>query len=245
MDIVWCAVPVADVFFAIQESNAPGKVIVLLLILGSIGAWSIMVTKAGELHRARIDSARFTAAFRNETDPLTILLKRRRFPDSPLYRVYEAGGLALGGEWDLDGGEPSELPLEALSAVSRDLSVLQFETVRNAVERAVADQSLLLEDRMGFLATAVSASPFLGLLGTVWGVMDAFSGMASAGSATLSAVAPGISGALLTTVVGLLVAIPSAIGYNALTHRIRTITVQMDNFAQEFVAALQRHYLRK
>jgi biopolymer transport protein ExbB/TolQ len=89
----------------------------------------------------------------------------------------------------------------------------------------------------------VSASPFLGLLGTVWGVMEAFGGMAASGSAMLSAVAPGISGALLTTVVGLLVALPSAIGYNLLTNKIRRISVQMDNFAQEFISETQNAYV--
>jgi biopolymer transport protein TolQ len=98
---------------------------------------------------------------------------------------------------------------------------------------------------MGLLATAVSSAPFLGLLGTVWGVMDAFGGMAVKGSATLSAVAPGISAALLTTVVGLLVALPSAIGYNLLTNQIRRLTVQMDNFAQEFDSAVRRAYFRE
>ena len=117
-----------------------------------------------------------------------------------------------------------------------------MEAVRNVAERTVADQALLLESSMGYLATAVSASPFLGLLGTVWGVMDAFGGMAVSGSATLSAVAPGISGALLTTVVGLLVALPSAIGYNYLTNEIRQMCVQMDNFAQDISAAIQRSF---
>lgn len=235
----------ANVLFAIQESNWPGKIIVLILMLGSIGAWTIMLTKAGELRRAVNDSARFLIAFRNETDPVALMVKRRAFGDSPLYRVYEAGCLTFGGELDAVNGGSSELPLDELSRMDRNLTTLQFETIRNAAERATADQALLMEDRMGFLATAVSASPFLGLLGTVWGVMDAFGGMAATGSATLSAVAPGISGALLTTVVGLLVAIPSAIGYNFLIHRIRKLTVQTDNFAQEFIAAVQRHYLGK
>ena len=94
---------------------------------------------------------------------------------------------------------------------------------------------------MGFLATAVSSAPLLGLLGTVWGVMESFGGMAITGAPTLAAVAPGISGALLTTVVGLLVALPSAIGFNWITNRIRSLCVQMDNFAQEFTADVQRH----
>jgi len=88
----------------------------------------------------------------------------------------------------------------------------------------------------------VSTGPFLGLLGTVWGVMEAFGAMANSGSALLSAVAPGIAGALLTTVVGLLVALPSSIGYNMLTTRIRRLAVQMDNFSQEFAADVQKQF---
>ena len=95
---------------------------------------------------------------------------------------------------------------------------------------------------MGVLATAVTASPFLGLLGTVWGVMESFSAMAKTGSVQLSAVAPGIAGALLTTVIALLVALPSAIGYNMLTTRVKELHVQTDNFAQELIAEVQRHY---
>jgi biopolymer transport protein TolQ len=96
---------------------------------------------------------------------------------------------------------------------------------------------------MGLLATATSAAPLLGLLGTVWGVMDAFGGMVIAGAAMLSSVAPGISGALLTTVVGLVIAIPSTIGYNILSDRIRRLAVVMDNFAQELVHEIDRHYI--
>ncbi len=90
----------------------------------------------------------------------------------------------------------------------------------------------------------VSASPLLGLLGTVWGVLDSFTQMALQGVANLSAVAPGIASALLTTVVGLLVAIPSSIGYNMLIAKIRTMAVQMDNYADEFMAQLQRTFIR-
>jgi biopolymer transport protein TolQ len=133
----------------------------------------------------------------------------------------------------------------ALGGRTPRLNTLQIGAIRNAAEREVADQVLALESQMGILATAVNASPLMGLLGTVWGVMLAFTGMAIQGSANLSAVAPGIAGALLTTVVGLIVAIPSAIGYNYLTSQIRTLTVQMDNFADALVADMQRHFIRE
>lgn len=236
--------PLANVLFALRQSNAPGQVIVAVLLIWSVWVWTVMTTKLRDLKRAERETREFVSLFRREVDPVALYLKRRRFEGSPVYKVYENGCLAIGGELeDVDGIDTEDLLLGRMSDQSRALSSRQCEMVRNNVERTVTDQAMVLENRMGTVANAVSTCPFLGLLGTVWGVMDAFGGMAVSGAATLSAVAPGISGALLTTIVGLLVAIPSAIGYNILTHKIRNMHVQMDNFAQEFLSAVQRAYL--
>lgn len=238
------AFPVADVVQAFRDSNfLSGQLIVVVLIVASILAWTVMVSKYRELQNAQRSSDRFIAAFRREAHPLAMFLRSQKFPDSPLYRVYEAGCTALGAEVGETGRAP-ELLLDEDRIRRIELSSLQVEVIRRVTERTVADQALVLESRMGHLMTAVSASPMLGLLGTVWGVLDAFGAMAVKGMANLSAVAPGISGALLTTVVGLLVALPSSIGYNLLAGRIRTLAVQMDNFSQEFVAEIQRAFSR-
>ncbi|MBU1692453.1 MAG: MotA/TolQ/ExbB proton channel family protein [Verrucomicrobia bacterium] len=236
----------ATLFTAFRTSNlVSGKLIVVVLVVASIFAWSVMVTKYRELIRAQAASRRFQLAFRGEAHPLTLYLKRHAYSESPIYKVYEAGCLALGGELSQERHRGSDLFSSGANFEEYHLNQLQVEVVRRATERTVADQALEMESRMGFLATAVSASPLLGLLGTVWGVLDAFGAMAISGAANLSAVAPGISGALLTTVVGLLVALPSAIGYNILASKIRELAVQMDNFAQEFVAELQRMFVRE
>ncbi len=236
--------PVGNVLFSFRESILPAKVIVLILFAGSIYVWTIMITKYIELKRARDTSSQFMTTYRRQGHPVTLFLKRHKFDESPLYRVYEKGCLAIGGQLETGGVDTDDLFAGDLSSSELQLSHQQIESVRNVTDRNVSDESLVLERQMGVLATAVSASPFLGLLGTVWGVMDSFSGMAVAGAATLSAVAPGIAGALLTTVVGLLVALPSAIGYNLLTQNIREIQVQMDNFSQEFMAALQTAFTK-
>jgi len=210
-----------NVMLMFGQSALPGKVIVLILFASSIAAWYVMATKITQLSRARSGSDRFLRLFRDKPNPFD---EGVRIPQSPLNSIYEAGCSAVASE----GGN--------------NLTSHQIESVRAVVDRTMADEALLLEDQMGLLATAVSACPFLGLLGTVWGVMDAFGGMAASGAATLSAVAPGIAGALLTTVVGLLVALPSAIGYNLLTSRIRRLAVQMDNFSQEFAITVQLHF---
>lgn len=204
-----------------NQSSLPGKLIVLLLFISSAGVWYVMATKMIQVKRASRGSDLFLELFRKKSNPFE---QGRRIPESPLNTLYEAGCEAISAQ-----GEPP-------------LNSHQTETIQAVVDRTMADEVLLLEDGMGLLATAVSACPFLGLLGTVWGVMDSFGGMAASGAATLSAVAPGIAGALLTTVVGLLVALPSSIGYNMLTTRIRRLSVQMDNFAQEFGASVQQHF---
>jgi len=227
----------------LRQSNLPGQIIILILLGWSVYAWTIMVNKKRELRLATRQSREFVSIFRRESSPLALFLRQRKFEGSPLYKVYEQGCLAIGGELeDIHGSKANELPIGA-GEEFEELTARQFELIRNSVERTVTDEAMLLENNMGVLANAVSTCPFLGLLGTVWGVMDAFGGMAVTGSATLSAVAPGISGALLTTIVALLVAIPSAIGYNGLTTRIRKLQVETDNFAQEFISAVQRQYL--
>jgi biopolymer transport protein ExbB/TolQ len=122
-----------------------------------------------------------------------------------------------------------------------------MEHVKRTLESAVAREALRLESGLILLAIAVSGAPFLGLLGTVWGVMSAFAGIAQAAAAgsrgDLAAMAPGVSGALITTVAGLLVAIPSMFGYNWLVHTLRVLTVELDNFAQELVSKMETEYL--
>jgi biopolymer transport protein ExbB/TolQ len=116
----------------------------------------------------------------------------------------------------------------------------ELSAIRGKAERLLAEQQLHVESRFSHIATVSTAAPLLGLFGTVWGVMVAFMMMAGSGSAMLSAVAPGISGALLTTVTGLLVALPSTIGYNILVDRARAMTVELENFVDEYMADVIR-----
>ena len=221
---------------AFHQSDSVGQFIVWLLFVGSILTWTIMVEKAISLRRAKLDSIQFIKIFRNERFPIKLLSKSNK-NQSPVASVYQYGTENLLEYNDI----PKEYAEQYGSTKyhSKKLSTAQIETVRSSLERAVADQILKIEDKIGLLATAVSVSPFFGLFGTVWGVMMAFCGMATEGRADISAIAPGVSGALLTTVVGLMVAIPSLIGYNILTNTIRQITVYMDNFVEEYMAKIK------
>ena len=209
------------------DSTLIGQVIVVVLLLGSVTGWTAMAFRGGVYRKARQESRRFYDAFDHEVHPLGLFLHGQRFSDCPAFKVYlracEAATRLLG----LDAVDPRDL--------ARDLRLTpaQVQVIRDAAERELADQVLNLETDMPIIATVTTSAPFLGLLGTVWGVMDSFGGMAVTGNPTLSAVAPGISAALLTTVVGLLVALPSLIGYNLLNDRLRKETVAMDNFVQK------------
>jgi biopolymer transport protein TolQ len=243
MDSLQILCPAANVLYALEQSDLAGKVIVAVLFVGSMLSWTVMLSKSREIGAARKGAMRFLSAYRQEAHPAALFIKRQPRQPNPLAAVYEKTCVALGGSLEARGADRGDLFMGGMGAAPIRLHEAHMAAVRNTAERTVADQALVLESSMGLLATATTAAPFLGLLGTVWGVMDAFGGMATTGSALLSEVAPGISAALLTTVVGLLVALPSVIGYNLLSDRIRHLTVQVDNFAQELIADIERHYL--
>ncbi len=222
------------------QADVVGKVIVMILLGGSIWVWSIMFSKAAVLKRSERDCEGFLQQFRAAEHPMTLYRSvRMKRGNAPLAVVYHQALAAWEAVLDVQGIAPETLEHTG-DLMSVRLSDREIHSVGAAAERAVADQVLVLESQMSWLATASSLAPFLGLFGTVWGVMLSFGEMSGSGSALLSEVAPGISSALLTTVVGLLVAIPSTFGYNALSDRIRRLTVQMDNFAQELTGDLER-----
>jgi biopolymer transport protein TolQ len=220
--------------FAFEHATIAGKLVLLLLAVVSIFSWSIMITKLRVIQFARKQNARFLAAFRQDRQPLRLLEKNARFPGSPLFNVYRAGCREM--TFHLLGSSEVDETFRARLEIAEKVSPVQMGAVSVAMERAVGETALALESQMILLATAVSGSPFLGLLGTVWGVMDAFTGVAEASSASLAAMAPGVSGALITTVTALCVAIPAMFGYNFLVTSIRAMIVEMDNFAAELAS---------
>lgn len=234
---------VPGVYYAYQNSDNVGKTIVLILLLGSVATWTIMLDKAMSLHRAGKASKRFLAMFKANTRSLVTqsLVREGTGESGPLGAIYTAGVEKL-LEFYEDGNAGSYGTIGG-QLVPVKLSAAQFDAIEAVLERAVSQQIQELEKRIGVLGTLVSLSPFCGLFGTVWGVMLAFCGIAAAGKADFTALAPGVAGALLTTVAGLIVAIPSLVGYNALNGTIRNMTVAMDNFTEEFMVQLKLEQL--
>jgi len=223
----------SDLLYVWDKATPEAKVIIVTLVIFSIFAWSVMASKAVQMRRAKNLNRLFEAEFRTQKKVLEIYDRKLQVPDCPLFMVYSEGSREL------------DARLKGVGGMSRKTtaSMKVMEHVKRTLERAVAQQSLRLESGLILLANAVSGAPFLGLLGTVWGVMSAFSYVAMKGSADLKTMAPGVAGALITTVAGLLVAIPSMFGYNWLVHTLRVLTVELDNFAQELVSHMETEYL--
>jgi len=226
--------------FAFDKSTIAGKLVILALAAASLLSWSVIISKLGELRLAHRQTARFLKKFRASRKPLQVFLSRESFAGSPAYAVYLTGCRELC--YHLVGSSEIDETTAARLAEAERIPPAALAAVESAMEREVGEQALKLEHRMIILATAVSGGPFLGLLGTVWGVMDTFTDIAVAGKASLAAMAPGVSGALITTVTGLLVAIPAMFGYNYLVVSVRGVTVEMDNFAAELASAFGHRF---
>jgi len=223
----------SELLFIWEKATPEAKVIIVILMLFSIMAWSVMAFKAVQMHRAKKLNQYFTAEFKSQKSVLEMFDRRIQADGCPLFAVYQAGSIEL----------DARLKGKAEEARKKIVSLKAMEHVKRLMENVVAQESLKLESGLILLAIAVSGGPFLGLLGTVWGVMSTFAGIAQEGSATMQAMAPGVSAALVTTVAGLLVAIPSMFGYNWLVHNLRVLTVELDNFAQELVSKMETEYL--
>lgn len=220
----------SSLYYAFEHSDLMGKCIVLVLFLFSIVTWTLMIDKGISLKHAEQDSRNFLAKFRSKRNYMAFADRIEEDP-SPAARVCEAAYQRISS---LRNGSEKFLPFN-----TEEIGIL-----RATLEQAVADQIIQLERKMIFLATAITISPFLGLFGTVWGIMIAFTFQAMMGKADIQTLAPGVSGALLTTVLGLVVAIPSVIGYNIITSRIKNTITHLDNFTEEFVVKLKMEDLQ-
>ena len=227
--------------YALETSTLPGKIVLVALFVASVLSWTVMVTKFRTLRRARERKDDFLCAFRADRQPLSLYQAGARFAGAPVFAVYQAGCQELCFQM-LGSTEVDETFAGRLESAPR-ISHAQMRMVQTAMERAVGETALKLESQMVLLSTAVSGAPFLGLLGTVWGVMDTFGDVALAGKANLTAMAPGVSAALITTVIGLLVAIPAMFGYNWLITTLRGVIVELDNFAAELASAFEHRYV--
>jgi biopolymer transport protein TolQ len=212
---------VSAIFDMVKNSGPVAIGVLVLLLLGSLYSWAIILGKSSSFSRARSQSRRFTRAFRKANRLQEIAAVSEQFKPSPLVtifdEVYETYRRQTGGF-----GPPKN-------------SV----TLERAAQAAASESLTVLEQRLTWLATIGAVAPFVGLFGTVMGIVDAFHGLGTEGAATLRAVAPGVSEALITTAAGLLVAIPAVIAYNQFTASLREFGSRMDDFSRELLNSLE------
>ncbi|MDB6066572.1 MAG: MotA/TolQ/ExbB proton channel [Pedosphaera sp.] len=220
--------------FALKQATTEGKITIGVLAIVSLVSWTVIITKVRQLYRARKMTRVFFEAYRASRDPLDIFRKQSEFDGAPTNEVYYTGAEEL--DYHLKNN-----PVQVKGQTK--ISQASFDSVRVALERSVGTEALGLEKGMIVLSTAVAGGPFIGLLGTVWGVMETFSGVARANQASLTAMAPGVAGALIATVVGLMVAIPAMFAYNFMVTSIRAITQELDNFATEYATQIEHRYV--
>jgi biopolymer transport protein TolQ len=222
------------IFSSIREAGWMGKSILLLLTGISVYVWAVIGIKFKMLAAAQRSSRALLKVFRaNVANPLQLFNDPRlKNSPSPIAAMYLAASRDLVYHIKENTGAPDKL------------SIVQLDGIENSLKRAISDQILNLEKSLIVLATASSASPFIGLFGTVWGIMGAFRAIGVQGAGSIDAVAPGIAEALITTAAGLAVAIPAMIAYNYLVDRIKAMTSEMDSFASEYISIVEKLYMR-
>lgn len=202
--------------------------VLILLVVMSIWTWGIALSKYFQLKRSRSQSAKFNNIFWSSSNLQEMDDSSRRLADSPVVSVFSAGFKELKQQV---GNEESDQ--------SGDI-----ESVDRALRRAKAEELTRLEKGTTFLATTASAAPFIGLFGTVWGIMNAFIGLSQVKTSSIQAVAPGISEALIATAIGLAAAIPAAIAYNYFTQQLRVLARDMDMFSAQFLNMARRNFVK-
>jgi len=205
----------------VHNSGSVAFTVLIILLIASIYSWTIMLSKWSSFRKAQMQGQRFVRAFRKSSRLSEIAAVAEQFKPSPLVAVFSE----IHDEYQRQNGGRG-LPRNPVA-------------LERAAQTASSEALTSMESRMTWLATIAAVSPFIGLFGTVMGIIDAFHGLGTAGAATLRAVAPGISEALITTAAGMVVAIPAVVGYNQLTARLREFGSRMDDFGRELLNAIE------
>ena len=206
----------------VRQTGAVAQAVLLVLLAFSIVSWAIIISRWNVLKRARVQSGRFLRAFRRAQRLQDINTVAEQFRPSPLVGVFQSGFKEFERQVGTSGGLRNPL------------------AVQRAMQIASSEEMTRFERNLPWLAITAAVTPFIGLFGTVWGIIDAFHGLGTSGAATLRAVAPGISEALITTAAGLAAAIPAVIAYNLIGGSLRDFAARCDDFSLEMLNAVER-----
>ena len=218
----------SSLILSFQHSGWVGRLIVLLLFAISIISWAVIIIKFGAIRKAERASKQFLRIFRNSSSENGFNLSIKggeEYKFSPVFQVYKQG-------------------CEKVSSIGEDITAADLKYIEKTLLSSVSDSFFKLERFLGFLATTAGVSPFIGLLGTVWGILNVFLQVSLQGTASIGTVAPGVAEALITTVAGLVVAIPALVAYNFFSNQLRVLSIETDNFVGEFLSLAERKLVR-
>jgi biopolymer transport protein TolQ len=233
-----------DVVSLIADTTPINQAVLAILVLFSVASWAIILQKFLAFRASEQQTARFLDVFRKSSKFSEVQAVCPTLPATPLVGVFQAGYAEMNAQFRVTGASS---PAASASTVSPPPSAARptlksLDGVDRALIRAATNEVSKLESRMTFLATTASVTPFIGLFGTVVGIMIAFQRIGASGSTNLAIVAPGISEALIATAAGLFAAIPALVFYNHFTHRVKEFSATMDDFALEFLNIAERNF---
>ncbi|MCP3957721.1 MAG: Tol-Pal system subunit TolQ [bacterium] len=213
------------------------KIVFAILIFMSIGSWAVMASKFLQYRRADSDGDEFLEIFRRSKRFSEVNAAAGRLDGTPMVGLFQAGYAEIDAQV-----KAAQEAAKGTDAQASSFRVKSLEGVERSLRRAIAVEQAVLTRGTSFLATTASAAPFIGLLGTVWGIMVAFNDIGATGSTSITAVAPGIAGALINTAAGLVAAIPALVGFNHYAARLRDMRSQMQDFILEFMNLTERNF---
>jgi biopolymer transport protein TolQ len=220
----------------VLHSGPAVQVVLYLLFAASVVCWAIIFSKFYQIYLARRGSRRFARVFRDNPNLSAIYAASVEMSTSPMAQVFHAGYREL---MRLTGSNEPSNP----ATRTTNNGAGEIENIDLAMRRVIRDQVQWLERTLSFLATTGSTAPFIGLFGTVWGIMNAFQGLSTMQSSSLQAVAPGIAEALVATAVGLAAAIPAVMAYNYFRRQVRLLASDLEYFSAEFLNIVRRYFL--
>ncbi len=230
-----------DLIAMIRNAGIVGQMVLLLLMIFSVISWSIILIKYRYIRRAFRESAEFSDYFWKSRDFSSAFARAKQMPGSPLARIFRVAYMEL--KKTSQAGDVLD-SAEGKTAFALGARYAATDNVKRALRRAINTEMTRMTQMVPFLATTGNTSPFIGLFGTVWGIMGSFHNIGLKGSANLAVVAPGISEALVATAAGLAAAIPAVIAFNYFMNKIRIVETEMQSFSADFLNILERDILR-
>lgn len=226
----------------IGRSSLVAKIVLLILVVFSIVSWAIILYKLWAFRRTASQSAVFLDVFRKSSKFSEVQAVCKTLGESPLVGIFQSGYAELNTQLRLPGAAPVANAQTLAAGVAPRPTLRSLAALDRALLRAATVEVNKLEHRITFLATTASIAPFIGLFGTVWGIMAAFESIGATSSTNLAIVAPGIAEALIATAAGLFAAIPAVYFYNYLAQRVKVFASQMDDFSLEFLNIAERNF---